>query len=100
MLKVEAYRQYNTIDIDTNDKETVKKILNKIIDCYWLGNLLFDFSLQKGVHIKLFCKRECELCRLAFDDNMRYSFDNDRVVESRNVLFDTKEFYRGGKRIC
>lgn len=100
MIKVEAFQQYNTIDIDTNDKETIKRVLNKIVDCPYLGDLIFNFSLQKGIHLKLFCKKRCEMCRIVFDDIIRFMFDEDREEWSKNVMFDKKEFYKAGERIC
>lgn len=84
---------YNTLDLDSNDKEFIEMILNKIKHKSCLISLKSKFSLQKGVHIKMLCEHKCELCRLVFDDTYRYQFDGDRPIYSQNVLFDTKEFH-------
>lgn len=92
--------QYNTLDIDTNNKEDLMRILNKICDCEFLQKLTFDFSLQKGVHLKMFCDKEkCEICRLVFDDQRRMGFDCYRPIFSRNVMFDEKDFFHRGEKI-
>ena len=87
---------HNTIDIDTNDKEKVFEILQKILKCKNIILFRVKLSLQKGVHVKMFCCNDCEICRLVFDDKIRYAYDQFRHIESQNVLFDEKEFFNGG----
>ena len=92
--KVVVFTQYNTIDVDTNDKETIDRILYKINKCIHLKFLSYKPSLQKGFHFKMFCDIKCEICRICYDDDIRFSYDNFRPAYSQNVMFDTKEFFR------
>lgn len=89
-------KTYNTIDIDTNDKETVFNIFRRILRCKKIILFRVKLSLQKGVHIKMFCRGNCELCRVCFDDAVRFTYDQFRSMESQNVMFDEKEFYQNG----
>lgn len=85
---------YNTIDLDTNDKETVERILGKISKKSCLVSLIVEPSLQKGFHLKMMCSKHCEMCRIVFDDAVRFAYDDERPTFSRNVMFDTKEFFK------
>jgi hypothetical protein len=69
----------NTIDLDFKCKY-LKKVETKLS------------SSRKGVHITLWCKRNCELCRLIYDDLSRYSKDKNRPEYGKNVLFTKKVF--------
>lgn len=84
---------YNTIDLDTNEKETVNRIIEKIINCNDLIEIEISDSLQKGKHLILWCITNCEKCRLVFDDSVRYAYDQYRIKSSQDVLFDEKEFF-------
>lgn len=84
--------KYNTLDIDTNDVNKIQHIVLKISQCKNILRMKTEPSFQKGFHIKLFCKNNCEICRLVFDDTTRYFYDQFRKEESQNVLFDEKEF--------
>ena len=86
----------NTLDIDSNDKEYVFNIFKRILRCPYIIDFRVKCSLQKGVHIKIFCNKKCELCRIVFDDKIRFAYDQFRETESQNVLFDEKEFYQNG----
>lgn len=83
--------KYNTLDIDHNNKEQITKIYNKIIKCRNLTEIDIEFSELKGVHIKLWCNQNCEICRIVFDDETRFHYDQYRPEYSQNVMFDTKE---------
>lgn len=90
---------YNTIDIDTNNKEFITTLKLKIYRCSNLEELVVRDSSQKGVHFILHCKKNCDLCRLVFDDAIRYAYDQFRESFSRNVLFSEKEFFSGSKKV-
>lgn len=80
-----------TLDIDTNDKETIKRICYKIVQCPYIIDFDFKHSTSKGCHLILKCFIECDKCRLVFDDARRFSYDQNRPKYARNVLFDEKE---------
>jgi len=86
----------NTLDLDFVDKETLMKIILKIESmcqgARW-GAKITD--TLKGYHIEMFCLLDCDLCRMVFDDPVRYSRDLRRPVFSRDVLFNYKELVRG-----
>jgi len=87
------------LDLDFVDKETLGRIIYKIWGCRLCGysaNLVGVKDTLKGYHMELRCRGNCELCRLVFDDPVRYSRDLRRPVFSRDVLFDCKELVRNG----
>lgn len=88
---------YNTIDIDTNNKDFITTLKLKIYRCSFLDGLTVQDSILKGVHFILHCNINCDLCRFVFDDQIRYAYDQFRKEYSRNVLFDKKEFFNGKK---
>jgi hypothetical protein len=55
--------------------------------------LIREPSNKKGVHLKIFCKIKCDICRFVFDDDIRYSADSKRNKEFINIIFDTKKGY-------
>lgn len=89
--------QYNTLDIDTNKKDVIERIIDKIMKCPFIEEIKLLPSLQKGFHIKLWCKRKCEICRIVYDDALRYHYDQERPNFSQNVLFDSKSFHKKQK---
>jgi len=83
--------KYNTIDLDYCDKETLKRIVYKIKKCKYLLYIEVKDSNYKGYHIKLFCSKDCDLCRLVFDDDKRYFADiTNRFPFEQNILWDNK----------
>lgn len=90
-------KHYNTIDLDTTDKEYVLRIRNKILNKGLKDDCLYDFQItpseRKGYHIQLWCRKKCDLCRLVFDDDIRYFYDQYREEESKNVLTQTTESF-------
>jgi hypothetical protein len=95
-------KYYSTLDLDfesvaPNDlactKEKVNKIIWKIIQCQNMIGLIREPSNKKGVHLKIFCKIKCDICRFVFDDDIRYSADSKRNKEFINIIFDTKKGY-------
>ena len=88
----------NTIDLDYNEERRVGEILDKIVECSDLYSLRTEISSStNGVHLILYCCRDCDLCRLVFDDPVRYAKDLQRPVYSRNVLFESKLRVKRGK---
>lgn len=80
-----------TLDIDTNNKEFIQHIEKKILSCKNLISVKKNPSMFKGYHIKLKCKVKCDVCRLVFDDDKRFTFDQFRPDWAQNILFDKME---------
>ncbi|MCS7367273.1 MAG: hypothetical protein NDF52_05285 [archaeon YNP-WB-062] len=83
------YPYYSTIDLDYCDKGKLARIIAKIIQCKWLIKVKVR-DTNKGYHLILFCKRKCELCRMAFDDQTRFFADFNRPLYLRNILWTRK----------
>lgn len=79
---------YSTLDIDTNDKETVSRMIKKIKKCEKLIQLTYRPSSKKGFHFILWCKTKCDICRIVYDDFRRYDYDMNRPIWARNILFN------------
>ena len=77
-----------TLDIDTNNKEFIGRILSKIIQCKHLIEYKIKESNLKGYHVILFCDKKCDVCRMCYDDQKRFNFDQNRPDYLQNVLFD------------
>lgn len=84
----------STLDIDTNDKSVLTHILCKITGCQQLVVIGKRYSYTKGLHIILFCKIQCDICRFCFDHYVRFVFDQNRPDYARNILFAKKESIR------
>ena len=81
---------YNTLDLDFTDKETLTKIVMKITKCSFSGIVRMQ-DTSKGYHLKFNCAKECDLCRVVFDDDHRYMLDmTTRTKSERNIMFDSK----------
>lgn len=92
MKEMEFYVKYNTIDIDSTDKDNLIKILEKILGCEHLLKIDgIEPSKRKGYHIKMFCGQDCVMCRLLFDDSTRFAFDQFRPISLQNVLHQETE---------
>jgi len=97
----------NTIDLDKPyprwktgfPKPLLNKIIYKISKCKYLKEIQVRDSRNKGYHIILYCKRDCDLCRLVFDDQDRYARDLFRKPITRNVLFTKSKYFYKGKVI-
>lgn len=84
---------YNTLDIDTDNKEFLEHVTLKVSQCKNIQKMNVELSETKGFHIRLWCNMDCDLCRFVFDDVIRYAYDQFREPFSRNVLFNKKEFF-------
>lgn len=94
--------KYNTIDLDLNSKflflnlgyvepiEFYIMILNKISKCKCGKILKVSPSDNKGLHIRLICEKDCDICRLVFDHQKRYVADLTRREQFSNLMFDVK----------
>src|SRR3990170_5092829 len=91
MKKMADYINYCTLDVDSTDKELINRIIAKIMKCEFIVDFNFEPSKQKGYHFRLYCSRKCDMCRLVFDDEIRFAFDQYRQQYSRDVL--TQETY-------
>ena len=94
-----------TIDLDCHElrslHKTIDEILQRILKCHHIGEVWVRESASKnGYHIKILCDVDCELCRLAFDDQVRFTADYiNKKQHNRNVLFTIKYYKKGGKTI-
>jgi len=85
----------NTIDLDFAHRVKLNTILSKIIRCSSLISWGYS-DTAKGYHIKMGCGRDCDLCRMVFDDQERFRRDLERTPSSRNVLHQRKWLIRNG----
>jgi hypothetical protein len=74
-------------------KELADKIINKISKCNYCVIISKKLSNYKGWHIEFYCTRNCDLCRLQFDDIRRYEEDLNRLDVFKNLIFDIKHGY-------
>ena len=91
-----------TIDLDSYRKHSINDILPRIAKCKNIKTISYRLSPSwNGYHIKIWCTKEnCELCRLCFDDPIRFSADfTNRKPYQRNVLFTLKTYKKNGKTI-
>lgn len=87
----------NTLDLDFCGREQMVTTIVKVAMCKDHGSIIVSDSL-KGYHLLFYCSKDCDDCRLVFDDQERYARDRKRPWWSRNVLFDRKIFIsRQGK---
>lgn len=105
MRRRQEILRYNTIDLDKDQhypvlqsctKEYLLFVVNKILHFSRKNNCLEKIEIKdsnrKGYHIKLYCKRDCDLCRFVFDDFERYRRDINRKPIFQNVLFTSYYF--------
>lgn len=96
------FSYYNTLDIDyeilsetsqscSNDK--INNILLRIKKCPNLIAIQKEDSNKKGYHLRFYCKINCIICRMVFDDDIRFNADTTRRKEFTNIIFDTKKGY-------
>lgn len=83
----------STLDVDTNDKEFIVRLISKIIvNCKIKNKHLIEWDMKesnlKGYHFVLLCNRKCDICRMCYDDPKRFNFDQNRPDYMQNVLFD------------
>jgi hypothetical protein len=94
-----------TIDLDHYrifNKSSIEDIIKRIMKCKHITKIYIRESALNGHHLKIFCNNSenCELCRLCFDDQTRFSADYlNREIWERNVLFTVKTYMKMGKTI-
>jgi hypothetical protein len=92
-----SFIKFNTIDLDGTkifpmNKDSAQRIIDKICLCKNLIKIQLKPSCSKGYHVLMLCSKDCDLCRLLYDDQKRFSIDlNIRKPEFRNLLWDKKE---------
>jgi hypothetical protein len=93
---------YNTLDIDFDEipdinlscsKKKIDKIFLKILKCPDCCGIIKEYSNKKGYHLRFYCRKECDICRLVFDDYIRFNADLTRNHVFTNIIFDTKRGY-------
>lgn len=83
----------NTLDIDSGDIDNITMIICKILECKTRDKSFVAVKhTLKGYHVIFYCTTNCDMCRLVFDDQTRYSRDLERPEYSRNVLFTEKRY--------
>jgi len=84
---------YQTIDLDGIDKIELARIIGKIfrLKC---NKTIKVRDTYKGYHLIIYCYRDCDLCRLVFDDQDRYTMDLRRPRHLRNILWTEKYYDR------
>lgn len=84
---------YQTIDLDGIDKIELARIIGKIfrLKC---NKTIEVRDTYKGYHLIIYCYRDCDLCRLVFDDQDRYTMDLRRPRHLRNILWTEKYYDR------
>ncbi len=91
-----------TIDLDSYRKLDIHEILPRLAKCEHAKEIWYRLSPSwNGYHIKIWCtKEDCEMCRLCFDDPIRFAADfTNRKPYQRNVLFTFKAYKKNGKTI-
>lgn len=73
------------------DKEFIIRLLTKIIKCKNFLGHNFKYSSFKGCHIELFCRIDCDICRMCYDDAKHFEYDMNRPDYARNIAFASKE---------
>lgn len=86
-------KRRNTLDLDFNDKEKVGDIAAKVLLCVHALKMSLSASMN-GVHLEFWCPRNCDLCRFVFDDPFRYAADLSRPAYTRDVLWQSKSFFK------
>jgi hypothetical protein len=71
-------------------KEKAEMILQKVVKCKNCKIVSLKMSNFKGYHIEMYCAKNCDDCRLIFDDYRRYAEDRKRLTEFTNLIFDVK----------
>jgi hypothetical protein len=96
------YDFYNTLDIDFGripdvnlscSFKEINEIIIKILQCHNLKGITREPSNKKGYHLRLYCHKRCDKCRIVFDDFIRRDADTKRKKEFTNIIFDTKKGY-------
>jgi hypothetical protein len=82
---------YNTIDLDKVDKQQLADIVSKITAKPCCLSLQYKDSSSKGYHISIVCSKQCDVCRMVFDDQKRFEMDSNRDIKFQNTLFTEKE---------
>ena len=98
-------RAVQTIDLDgyrlRGMHKTVDEVIQRILKCPHIEEVwIRESASMDGYHVKIWCSIDCELCRLAFDDPIRFTADyTNREPHNRNVLFTIKSYKKNGKTI-
>lgn len=87
---------FQTIDLDFCNKSKLERIVYKIINM----PCCIEMEVRptwRGYHLIIYCTRRCDVCRLLYDDFMRYAYDLYRPPHLRNILW-TAKYYGMGER--
>ena len=89
VLDVDLTSKYSRLK--PKDEEYLEHMINKISKCHFLIDLTIKISSFKGFHVELFCSKDCDICRMCYDDDKHFAYDMNRPEYARNILFDKKE---------
>lgn len=96
MESEKMFKKLQTIDYDFDakhqrDKISLEHVIAKIKAMPCCEGITQKPSDSKGVHLILECtKVSCDMCRLLYDDPVRYAKDLKRPTYAANVLFQKK----------
>lgn len=99
VVKQQVFRKVLDIDLISGkySKEIpkTKNDLNRIIQkitvlCSDFLYHKFEWSSFKGCHIILFCQKDCDICRMCYDDDKHFAYDEARPEYARNICFTEK----------
>lgn len=91
------FKSLKTVDYDYDpkhfrDKTSFEHVLAKIRAMPCCEGITVKDSNTKGKHIIIECSIiNCDICRMVYDDPVRYSKDVNRPTYAQNVLFDKKD---------
>lgn len=71
-------------------KEDILRIIQKIGLCKNFIYHDFEWSSFKGCHIILYCSVNCDICRMCYDDDKHFAYDEARPEYARNICFTEK----------
>lgn len=89
VLDIDLVTKYSRLPPKSEDETDF--MVEKISRCPSFIDLEIKLSSYKGFHIILFCKKDCDICRMCYDDDKHFAYDMNRPEYARNILFDKKE---------
>ena len=96
-IDIDWIRLPNGVIISSDDQ--LKKTLSRMRSCVDADVSYRVSASGNGFHIKCDC-RGCDQCRMVFDSPVRWDMDQTRPPETREVLWDSKVYRKGGSRVA
>lgn len=89
VLDIDLTSKYSRLPPKSEDE--IDFMIQKIVKCPFFDDLKIKLSSHKGFHVILFCRVDCDICRICYDDEKHYAYDMNRPEYARNILFSKKE---------